>query len=453
MLEKVRGTIKKYGMLKKGDTVCVAVSGGVDSVVLLHLLSLLRDELSLSLVVCHLNHNLRGGESERDFRFVRGLAKGMGLAFEGKKLTGGEVKGRRGESLQMWARGRRLKFLKDAARNLGADKIALGHNLDDQSETVLMRFIKGAGLRGLGGILPAKGEFIRPLIEIERADIERYAGDNNIRYVSDSTNRTPKYLRNRVRLELIPFIEGRYNPNIKDTLARCASILRGDEDYLLKESERAFRGVLTGVGKESVIMDGKKLLSLHPALSSRVFLKAIETLKQGLTNGVYAPQVETFFSLLRGKRPNMAVRLRAGLYLKREYETIVLSCVESDEPRSAEEKQVPVPGVAKWRGSILRTTVLKKIPRSLNAGGNAAYFDYGKALPPLKVRYLRPGDRIQPLGMNGHKKLKDIFIDEKVPLARRKKVLLLTAGEKIMWAVGVKQSEAFRVRDTTKKVL
>src|SRR3972149_768595 len=258
MIDKVRETIKKYGMLKKGDIVCVAVAGGVDSTVLLHLLNLLRDSLSLTLIVCHLNHNLRGKESERDFRFVKRMAGNLNLPFEGKKLFVKEVKSRRGESLQQWARGKRLKFLKDAAKKHGAKKIALGHNLNDQAETVLMRLIKGSGTSGLAGMAPVREAFIRPLIETPREDIERYAIKNNLKYAVDSTNRTLKYLRNRVRLELIPFIEKQYNPNIIETLARTGAVLRKDAGCLAKEAAKNFPRVVTRTEKRRISMDRER---------------------------------------------------------------------------------------------------------------------------------------------------------------------------------------------------
>jgi tRNA(Ile)-lysidine synthase len=160
MLKKVRETIGKHRMLRRGDTLCVAVSGGLDSTVLLHILDTLKDEFRLCLIVCHLNHNLRGRESERDFEFVKRTARRLGLAFEGKRLKKG---GFREGSLQGWARARRYEFLEEAAKKHGARRVALGHNLDDQAETVLMRFIKGSGLRGLAGMDPVRGIFIRPL--------------------------------------------------------------------------------------------------------------------------------------------------------------------------------------------------------------------------------------------------------------------------------------------------
>src|SRR3989304_3812799 len=255
MLDKAIDTIRKYGMLKKGDIVCVAVSGGVDSTVLLHLLNLLRDSLSLTLIVCHLNHNLRGKESERDFRFVKRMAGNLNLPFEGKKLFVKEVKSRRGESLQQWARGKRLKFLKDAAKKHRAKKIALGHNLNDQAETVLMRLIKGSGTSGLAGMAPVREAFIRPLIETQREDIERYAIKNNLKYAVDSTNRSLKYLRNRIRLELIPFIEKQYNPNIIETLARTAPALGQEADCLEKKAGKNFPRGGNPAGKRGIFMD------------------------------------------------------------------------------------------------------------------------------------------------------------------------------------------------------
>src|SRR3990172_607876 len=458
MLDKAIDTIRKYGMLKKGDIVCVAVSGGVDSTVLLHLLNRLKGEFSIDLIVCHLNHNLRGKESERDYLFVKRLAEGMGLPFEGKKLFVKEVKSRRGESLQQWARGKRLKFLKDAAKKHRAKKIALGHNLNDQAETVLMRLIKGSGTSGLAGMAPVREAFIRPLIETPREDIERYAIKSNLKYAVDSTNRTLKYLRNRVRLELIPFIEKQYNPNIIETLARTAAVLRKDADCLEKEAEKIFPRVVTRTEKRRISMDRERLLALHPAVLTRGFLKAAGTIKNGISE-VYTPQIQNFVFALAGKKPNIALELRHGLYLERRYGVIVLS---AEKPKTGVlegfEKEVKVPGVTRVEelNCALKAEVLagKKALLPEEGSKNTAYFDYRKITGPLKIRTFRAGDRLQPLGMKGrHKKLKDIFIDEKIHAEKRGKILIVTAGEDIIWVTGLRQSEVFRVDDKSRKIL
>ncbi len=456
MIDRVRETIRRYGMFRSGDTVCVAVSGGVDSTVLLDILVRLSGELSLDLVVCHLNHGLRGEESARDEGFVRGLAEDLGLVFEAGRLDPREAADRRRESVQEWARKRRMAFLEGAARRYGATRIALGHNRDDQAETVLMRMIRGSALKGLGGMAPSCGRLVRPLIEVSREEIERYARERGLAHVEDSSNSSTKYLRNRIRHEIVPFLQKGYNPNINETLARSASVLRRDEDFLEREAERAFEEVVTASDHGAVSLDRKRLLALHDAISSRVFLSALRKLEGAAPAHVYTPQVETFFNLLRSERPNLTVKLREGLYLKREYDALVLAAGSPEEKEWTDlDREIKVPGITEVPelGLRLSTEVLRYRPRSLKVGAGTAYFDFESVSEPLLLRTFRPGDRMRPLGMKGSKKLKDIFIDAKIPLSDRRGVPLLVSGGRIIWAVGVRQSEYSKVADGTKRVL
>jgi tRNA(Ile)-lysidine synthase len=451
ILKIFRDTVKKYKMFRRGDSLCAAVSGGVDSTVMLHLLNSLKDEFSLTLIVCHLNHNLRGKESERDFQFVKRTARGLGLAFEGKRIKKGEHKE---GSLQEWARARRYEFLEEAAEKYGARRVALGHNLDDQAETVLMRLIKGSGLRGLAGMDPVRGIYIRPLIGINREEIERYAQKKNIKYVIDSSNKSKKYLRNRLRLELIPSIEKWYNPNLNQTLARTARAFGRDYEYIRGEAERAIPGVIKQRKKEIIVLDRKGLLSMHEALTVRVFLKAAELLE--VESALYGSHIDSFFGIIKGRRPNACVNL-PGLRLRREYDSIILTTKEHREPMPSMlfDKELTVPGVTliEGTGCLLKAAVLKKRPTLTGKDWKTAYFDYEALSKPLRVRSVRIGDRMSPMGMEGHKKLKDLFIDAKVPRVERATIPLVESGGEVIWVVGLRQAESFRVTKRTKRVL
>jgi tRNA(Ile)-lysidine synthase len=448
MLEKVRKTISRYRMLRRGDTVCVATSGGVDSAVLLHVLCSLADELGLKLVVCHLNHGLRGKESERDFNFVKKTAQRLELPFEGKRLGGGET--RKG-SLQDWARKKRYEFLEEAASKYGARKVALGHTLDDQAETVLMRFIKGSGTTGLSGMASVRGIYIRPLLETTREEIERYAHDKGIKYVIDSTNKSKKYLRNRLRLDLIPLIEKDFNSSIKETLARTASVLARDDEFIRAEAERAIAGLIKNRDSNEITLDRKGLTGLNEALAVRVFLKAASIV--GSVSGLYTPHVDSFLALVKAKRPNATANLPGSLYLKRVYDDITLSTKGLDKPLPF-DTELTVPGLTRIDGVgfCLRAMVLKKRPVRLKKA-DTAYFDYDALLKPLRVRSFRTGDRMRPMGMEGHKKLKDIFIDAKVPRAERVNIPLIESGGKVIWAAGLRQAEEFKVTRSTRRIL
>ncbi len=484
MIDKIRKAIKAHSLLRRGDTVCVAVSGGVDSTVLLHLLCELRDELSLSLVVCHLNHNLRGPEAARDRDFVRMLASDLDLPFECGKLLKKDIKARSGESLQEWARMRRVEFLNSCADKYEATRIALGHNKDDQAETIVMRLIKGASLRGLTGIGWKRERFVRPVLGLTRAEIEAYASENNIAFVEDSSNKTTKYLRNDIRRNLMPVLAG-YNPRVKEAIARTSEFLREDEATLAGLAAAAFKkarsgglgrtgeaGVggseLVGVGVSSLIMDRKVLLALDPAIFRRVFTLAVYSLGTGDTGAepaLYTAQIDAFRALVKGRAPNTALKLCTGLFAGRSYDKITISCkplglaqpmnkAAKEIIDAGEEVSLDIPGSAAVYGvdALVTATIVRSMPKK-PVTAKSAYFDMDRLDGPLTVRTFRAGDRICQMGMAGHKKLKDIFIDDKVGLDKRRGTLLVLSGGIIIWACGLRRSGAAPVTEATRRVV
>lgn len=473
MIESVEKIIKKHGMIKRGETVAAAVSGGVDSVVMLHVLKRLSGRLGFTLVVCHLNHALRGEESDRDFRFVRDLAKHLRISFVGGKLKSGELKGLKGLSVQEAARIKRYQFLEESALKTGAAKIALGHTMDDQAETVLMRLIKGSGLAGLAGIHPVRGKFIRPLIETSRKEVERYASAAGLEFRKDSSNTDTRYLRNDFRINLIPFIEKHYNPKIKETLARIASVIAKDDEFLNLQANGLFPDVVLERDATSLVLDRARIVELHESLLTRVFLLAVEVISE--KTDLYSYHIKSFLKVIKGRRPNASVVLPDGLTVAREYDRVIISTEPGKEAgpfdyrlRLNDKTNVVEAGV------VIKAKVLaapppeplkdqirrraKKVREKKMAKGEAGpfveYFDYEKIARPLRVRSFAPGDRMAPLGMGGrHKKLKDIFIEKKVPKSRRHTVPVVTAGGEIVWVVGIRRTDRYMVTDSTEKVL
>lgn len=460
MIDKVREFIKKEALLRRGDTVCVAVSGGVDSTVLLYLLNSIKVEMELKLVVCHLNHNFRGKEAACDRNFVKKLASRFGLEFEEGKLLKKDIMLRRGESLQEWARGRRLAFLgecadKHSSHGGRAPRIALGHNMDDQSETILMRLMKGASLRGLCGIAPKRERFIRPILGLTRAAIEAFAMQSGIDFVEDSSNKTDKYLRNRIRHELIPLLAN-YNPLVREAMARGAKLLREDEVFLQGAAEAAFKEALIRKTKRQVAFARSVLLGWQPSILRRVFIKAVYSLKSEAEQSVYLAQVDAFMEVVKGRAPNTTQELCRGLFVSRDYDNIMIS---TKPPKAVDcteaEVVLSVPGRARlepFKATISATTS-KKPPKDLGKSPLVAYFDLALLTEPLTVRTFRAGDRMCLLGMSGRKKLKDIFIDEKLSLDKRRATLLVLSGIDIIWVAGLRRSTLALVTAKTRKVL
>ncbi|MFQ5465469.1 MAG: tRNA lysidine(34) synthetase TilS, partial [Thermodesulfobacteriota bacterium] len=453
MLEKVAKTIEQFGMIGDGQAVLVAVSGGVDSVVMLHALGKLSGRFSSRLMVCHLNHGLRGAEADRDYGFVKKLAASMSLKFVGGRLKPGELKGLKGFSVQEAARVKRYQFLEDSASKYGADVIALGHTLDDQAETVFMRFIKGSGLSGLSGIPPVRGPFIRPLIEVTRAEVEDYAKRQGLGFVEDSSNRDPRYLRNDIRLNLIPFVEKRYNPRFKETVARFASVISIDDEYLWRQANGVLPEVVIERTPGSLTLDRTLLTSLHDSMLTRVFLLAVEILKE--KSDLYSYHIASFLKIIKGPRPNASIVLPDGLSVVREYDRVVLSTVERREAGPF-DYPLRIPGTTRVpeAGALVRTAIVESAPETLPDRGLVVYFDLAGLPRPLRVRSFAPGDRMAPLGMKGrHKKVKEIFIENKVPKSRRPATPILTAGEEVIWVAGLRRTEHYKVGRSTAKAL
>lgn len=451
LILQVKKTIKKWKMLSRGETVVCAVSGGADSVVLLHILMELKEELGLRLVAAHMDHGLRGEESRRDHDFVRDLAQRLGLEFVSKQLKKGELKGI-GGSPQEGARIKRYAFFEETAAKYKAHRVALGHTSDDQAETVIMRLFKGSSLSGLSGIPPERGIFIRPLIQSSRVSIEKYAREHGISFVTDSTNLTVKYLRNRVRLELIPKLEKEYNPSIKERLARTAHLLSIDDDFIEKAAVKAFGAALIEQRAGVVVLDRAKLKRMHRALSARVFLACVRSL--GVEGELGSLHVDSFFEIMDSARPNAFISLPNGARARREYGRMI---VETNSPAEASlfEQAIVVPGVTLIEGIGTIEAKLVKPPKKFIGGGFTAWFDYDALIEAGQpgVRQLKPGDRMVPFGMKGHRKLKDIFIDAKVPLAERKRTPVVIAGNEVVWLAGLRQSTLFSVGPHTSRAL
>ncbi|WKZ31789.1 MAG: tRNA lysidine(34) synthetase TilS [Thermodesulfobacteriota bacterium] len=452
LLVRVREDIRRSRMLSPGDVVIAAVSGGADSVVMLHLLWRMREEMELKIIVAHLDHGLRGRESRRDYLFTEGLAKGLGLRFEGGRLKPGELKRLPG-SPQEAAREKRYEFLERAAADNEAARIALGHTLDDQAETVLMRLLKGASLSGLAGIPAKRDKYIRPLLSISRKEIEEYAAAEGLSFVIDSTNLERKYLRNRIRLDLIPVLQREYNPNIRETLSRTAALLRADDEYIEKAAKRAFRSACIEARHHSITLDRLKLLSAHGAIISRVFLLAGRSLgKEGLELG--SAHVEAFMDMAKGKKPNASIALPFGIRAERVYDRVVVTA-EAAREAAGFEAVINVPGRTVIEGIGEFRAELKK-PRAggLKEGEAVAWFDL-KALStgPLIARRARPGDRLAPFGMKGRRKLKDLFIDMKIPPGERRRTPVVFSGDDIIWVAGLRRSGLYRVEKGAPKAL
>ena len=460
--QKTKKTLARFSMIEEGALVLLCVSGGMDSMAMLDIFSSISStpngELNIKLAVCHLNHNLRGAESARDQGFVEKAALDLGLKFYTKTLNEGELKD--GGSLQERAREARYAFFVEAATELGATRIALAHNKDDQAETVLMRIIKGSGLKGLSGMPAVREPYIRPLIEVSRAEIEEYVKEHNVGFVEDSSNESTKYLRNQLRLDLIPLLEGDYNPMIKDALSSLSAMAETDYSFIENEARGLFESAKESESEGAVVFSREPLTSAHPALSARVFLMAVNALK-GTSKEIYSAHVDSFLNLIQSSEPAASVDLPGGLKLRRDYEQVIIELAELDAEEAGApgyEVELNVPGVTKLgdTGESFKAKILEETPDPKEASELIAFFDFDvvdEMDGSLVVRTFRAGDRMTPMGMQGKKKVQDIFVDDKVAKLRRASVPILLCAEEVLWLAGVRQSETAKLTPWTKRTL
>lgn len=438
MWERVQEAIRRGAMLQQGDRLVVAVSGGPDSVALLHVLSRLAPEWGLSLHVFHLDHGLRGGASAADAAYVAELAASWSIPATMITLPAGELKQEPG-SLQANARRRRYEEIQALAKTVGATKVATGHNRDDQSETVLMRLLRGAGPKGLAGIPPVRTEggltFIRPLLTISRQEIEVYCAEHKLFPRFDASNAQADYLRNRIRLELLPQLAREYNPAIGSNLAQLAAVIREEDDLLEQLAREAYiRCRISAPADRSILLDGPRLLAEPPALARRVVRIAVRALL-GPEFDLGLPAVTRVLEAAARTDGAHALDLPGGLRLTVEYGTCRLESAVDEPARDtglwpvSPHGETPVPEL----GLVVQA---EPAPPGESPGAEEIWLDGDRLPGPLAIRFRLPGDRIWPTGMEGSKKLQDILVDAKVPRSRRDRVPLLVAGDEVLWVIG-----------------
>ena len=325
--DRVKSTIKKYNLLQNGDRVLVGLSGGVDSVVLLHTLLALKVGYSLELYVAHLDHMFRGEESRGDRRFCEAMTERLNLDIVCGEIDCPKIAKEKGISLEEAARFERYDFFRRTARVKGTEKIAIAHNEDDQAETVLMRAIRGTGIAGLGGMAPLKKmrgfTVIRPLIEISRKEIEDFMRDNNLGFRHDPSNDKLIFTRNKIRHELIPYLEKNFNPNIKEVLANMAENLRPENEFLDKFSKRKYRAISKRNKDGEIVIEIKKIKRQAEAIRKRILRNALEELKGDLRRFTYQHWRE-MEELLNNRPLNSIVDLPGGFKVIKRKKTLIM---------------------------------------------------------------------------------------------------------------------------------
>lgn len=453
LLERVKETIERYAMLEQGERVLVAVSGGVDSVVLLDILCRLAAEYTLDLTIAHLDHGLRGEAAREDARFVAHLARKEKLALIEKKLDVAEFSKEKRIGIEEGARLLRRDFLHAAADEVGAAKIALGHTQNDRGETMLFNLIRGAGPTGLVGIRPVNLSVIRPLIEVSREEILSYAHSCDLPWREDRTNQDLSFSRNRIRHRILPLLR-EMNPRVLAALQRTADLLATEELALDDLLAPLWVKVLIVQAEDRIVIQRGRLSQLYKGVQALLLRRGIARLRGDL-QGIEKVHIDALLGLVASHRAHGKLDL-PGFVARFQGDELTLEEGEMENPLSFE---VPI-ALGRTEISSLGISLDLSIENRIGSGESqiaedreVEVADADRVQFPLHVRGRRPGDRFAPLGLGGEKKLKNFYIDERVPFYDRDRVALLCDRQKIIWVVGLRLSDAVRVTSETKKVL
>ncbi|MFC1534165.1 tRNA lysidine(34) synthetase TilS [Thermodesulfobacteriota bacterium] len=451
-IKRIKYTMSQYGMADPGDVVIIAVSGGPDSICLLDVLNELSDELDIRLVVAHYNHGLRKAEDESETRLVQHIAESMELPFETGKAS---LLKKDTASMEEKAREARYTFLETVREKFNAQKIAVGHNLNDQAETVLMRLLRGSGPSGLAGIPPVRDKrIIRPLIEIKREEIMTYLTARELPYAVDSSNTDTRYLRNRIRLELLPLMLD-YQPRLIERLGRLSVILRDEDSYMELQAADWVKKEVEQDSDDLISFPISSFNKLHGSIRNRITRHLLKKIGKNLRRIDYN-HIRSASGLSECGNPQAMIDLPNGITLKKLYDRLLFTLKAEQEVSHEFNYVIEGPGTIHMEhiGRIITLEELKGgMDPDTDTSKSTAYLDGDKLRHPLVVRNFRPGDRFIPLGMKGHKKVKDFYIDLKIPSETRASTPILTSQDVPVWICGYRLDDRFKVTSRTKKIL
>jgi tRNA(Ile)-lysidine synthase len=449
LLKAVRATVRKAGMLRPGDGVLVGVSGGRDSAALMAVLVALAPAMRLRLGVAHFHHGLRGTAADQDARLVEQQAIRAGFPFYYAKGDVGAHRWVHRQGIEEAARDLRYAFFEVTALRHGFARIALGHHADDNAELVLMRLLRGSGPLGLSGMPSWRpcgtGELtiIRPLIDTDRAAIDRFCRRQGLATREDASNRALQFTRNRIRHDLLPRLRADYNPSIAAGLNRLAGLMRDEEDWLETLVADRLDALTVAVDADQIILDAAALGRIHPAEQRRVLRAALRRIRGDLRR-VGFELLEALRRLVDTARGPCAVDLPDDLRAERWSDRLHIGPPRPGVPPPAFSYTMNATGRLHIAATGARLVLerLAHVDRGAlrDAGQYVAYFDMDQIVFPITIRSFRPGDRFAPFGLQGTQKLKKYFIDHKIPRAERPRFPLVVSGGEIIWIAGLRRS-------------
>lgn len=441
-------------LIEKGDGVVIGLSGGPDSVCLLYLLISIREKLGINIAAAHLNHMLRGEAANEDEEFSRKLCEKLNVKFFSKRVDINKYS--KEHSLSSEAAGRKVRygFFDEVMQKLNYNKIATAHNANDQAETVLMRMMRGAGLEGLCGIpINRENKYIRPILFLNRSEIENYCEEKGIKPRIDATNLERIYSRNKVRLDILPYMKENFNQDVIEAINRMSILLQEDNKFIDKEVNKVFREKCELLNKAVII--NKEVFTLDEAVIKRVIRKSIEYVS-GNKYDVELKHIDDV-EMMQKHGTGKSINLPNNLIAINIYGDIKIK-YEEENKNSNNVRIIPknelMDNIIVFNDLKMQFKVVDN-NENLNYNKNSfiKYFNFDKINKGITIRYRKNGDRIVPIGLNGSKKVKDIFIDMKIPKEDRDSIPILEFDDNISWIVGIKQSDLYKIKKDTKKIL
>ncbi|WP_293981403.1 tRNA lysidine(34) synthetase TilS [uncultured Clostridium sp.] len=455
MYKKVMSYIKDNNLINPKDRILVALSGGPDSVCLLNILYNLKEELDIEIGAAHLNHMLRDEDAFQDEEYVKNLCESFDIPCFVKRVDINKYSKENKMSSEMAGRDARYNFFDEVIREHGYNKIATAHNANDQAETILFRLMRGTGIEGLCGIKVCRDKIIRPILCLSRKEVEEYIEVNNLKPRIDKTNFEKIYNRNKIRLDILPYIKENFNEDIIQTLNRMSVLLQKDNEFIEKSARSFYEKYC--VEQQDYFIIKKKMFDNHEAVVTRVIRYALTN----FSKTHYDFEMKHIYDICNLAKNNSgkvidlpnkiyAENIYGDIYIK---ERIINNNIHVKQEIKINKDDIDGKKIA-FQNNIIEFSLVNN-DSSLNLKQNILirYFDFDKINNFISLRNRKNGDKISPLGMSGSKKLKDIFIDMKIPKEERDSVPLLCFDENISWIVGLRVSEEYKITNKTKNIL
>lgn len=454
MNQAVHRLIKRHNLLFRGAKVTVGVSGGPDSLALLQFLWKYREYWDLSLIAAHANHGLRGIESKEDYHFVKSFCKRRGIKFVGANLDVKTYQEKEGVSIQVAARDCRYRFFEQVLADSGSHILALGHHGDDQVETMLMRQVRGAYGEGLSGI-PVKRPFnnaqiIRPLLAVSKDEILKYCQVEGLTPRIDKSNFSSKYTRNRFRAAILPLLKNE-NPTVHLRFQQQSEFMKEDEQFLQRVAQKQIEEAILHKEQKMIVVSVKKFKQLPIPLQRRGFHLILKYLYGQTFPTISTIHIEQFMDLVNSSHSSGQLHFPNKLVINKSYDKCIIKFWETND-YPGYNLDLPIPGIVNLKKGKIIAEVLKEYPEKVL--DHQMIIDLSKVKKPLCVRTRKQGDRINIIGMNGSKKVKDIFINEKIARYDRDVwPLVIDSENKVLWIPRIRRSALASPSEKTEKFL